>query len=104
MFVLKQTPTYKWPVSFSLPADGKLEEHTITIEFKRYTNQELIDLTQEDGITDIMITKRAVVGWDGVDTAFSDDALSELLKQTPVAPAIVMALLESAQGSAKRKN
>lgn len=104
MFVLKQSPTYKWPVSFALPSDGKLQDHTITVEFKRYTNDELVALTNDPEITDIKIAKASVVGWDGVDTPFSPEALAELLQQTPVPTAIVLALLDSAQGSAKRKN
>ncbi len=112
MFKIVQNPTYTWPVTVELPADGgKTEKATFDAEFKRLTQSrvEEIRLAVERGeMRDADLAREAMVGWSGVvnddgPVPYSEKARDQLLDIPMVATAIVMALLGSLSG-ARRKN
>lgn len=117
-FVLKQSDTYTWPVSFDVPVDGgRHERQTFDGEFKRVPQsklgpmvaelQKLEDLGELDRITEIAAD--VLVGWSGIsdDTGkeipFSQKALEQLLEVPFLAVAVLKAYMDSIKG-AKRKN
>ena len=56
-FVLKQTDSYKWPVSIDIPIDGgKHQRHTFDGEFRRITQsrvREMGQLIDQGELTDV---------------------------------------------------
>jgi len=112
-FVLKQSDTYSWPVSFDIPVDGGRHQRvTFDGVFKRVSQsrlREISQLIQEDQLTEAELVSEILVGWsgitddDGKEMPFSQKALGELLDVPMLATAIAATYLESHQG-AKRKN
>jgi hypothetical protein len=121
-FVLKQSATYKWPVTLIIPADGgRREKHTFDGEFRRIPQarineirrlgrlQELGRLDPEEEIQDQDGAKEIIAGWSGVvddegkEIPFSEAALNQLLEIPTVAGQIIRAWGESIE-VAKRKN
>ena len=112
MFKIVSTPTYSWPVTLELPADGgKTERQTFDAEFKRLTQTRVdeIRLAVERGeMRDSELAREVMVGWSGVvdgdgPVPFSEKSRDQLLDIPQVSGAVVMALLGSLSG-AKRKN
>ncbi len=115
MFILKQKPTYLWPVSIKLPKDGgAYEKHTFDIEFKKLTQERLKEINQaiqseNSEMTDAVLSHEIIVGWkgiagdDGNELPFSQGNLDALLNIPTVASAIIEAFFQSIAG-AKRKN
>lgn len=111
MFVITQTPSYKYPVvCYSPKADGTgQEKREFTGYFKRMTVSEITALTAQKDLNDVTFARAVLVGWEGVkdeagsDVAFSQTALDGLLDQIGVATAIATAFNESLSG-APRKN
>jgi hypothetical protein len=124
-FVLKQSDTYSWPVSFDIPVDGgRHEKQTFDAELKRLPQSRIIEIQesvqkrlsalQRDDDTDGMITDQEIadeilVGWSGVlddkaeEVPFSEKAKAQLMNVPTVTAAIVSAYFASLSG-AKRKN
>jgi hypothetical protein len=112
-FVLKQSDTYAWPVSFDLPVDGgRHQRETFDGQFKRLPQSRILAIGKEieaGEITDIELAREVLVGWAGVtddaakEIPFSQKALEQLLDVPMLATAIVTAYFESLKG-AKRKN
>lgn len=112
-FVLKQSDTYIWPVTFDVPVDGgRHEKQTFDGEFKRLPQSRIREIGRqiESGeVTDAEIACEVLVGWTGVtddqgkDIPFSQRALEQLLDVPMLATSVVMAYFASLQG-AKRKN
>ena len=117
-FVLKQSDTYSWPVSFDIPVDGgRHEKQTFDGEFKRLPQskvgpmvaelQKVEDLGELERITEI--AKDVLVGWSGInddeskEIPFSQKALDQLLEVPFLAVAVLKAYMDSIKG-AKRKN
>jgi hypothetical protein len=117
-FVLKQSDTYTWPVTFDVPVDGgRHERQTFDGEFKRLPQskigpmvaelQRLEDLGDLERITDI--SRDVLVGWSGInddnnkEIPFSQKALDQLLEVPFLAVAVLKAYMDSIKG-AKRKN
>ena len=117
-FVLKQSDTYSWPVTFDVPVDGgRHERQTFDGEFKRMPQSKigpmvaelgrLEDLGELDRITEIAAD--VLVGWSGVsddngkELPFSQKALEQLLEVPFLAVAVLKAYMDSIKG-AKRKN
>lgn len=117
-FVLKQSSSYSWPVSFDVPVDGgRHEKQTFDGEFKRLPQskigpmvaelQKVDDLGELERITEI--AKDVLVGWsginddDGKEIPFSQKALEQLLEVPFLAVAVLKAYMDSIKG-AKRKN
>lgn len=112
-FVLKQSDTYRWPVTFDVPVDGgRHERHSFDGEFRRLNQSRIREMGQQieaGDVTDAELATEVLVGWtgitddDGKDVPFSQAALQRLLDVPMVAAAIVLAYFNSLQG-AKRKN
>lgn len=112
MFVIKQSPTFKWPVAVELPADGgKTQRHTFDAEFKRLGKAEMRQLWEKlntaEGADEVI--RAVLVGWSGVTDGdqplpFSEAALSQLLDIPTVSGAILKAFTEAVSGEAARKN
>jgi hypothetical protein len=117
-FVLKQSDTYSWPVTFDVPVDGgRHERQTFDGEFKRLPQskvgpmiaelQRLEDMAELERVTEI--AKDVIVGWagitgdDGKEIPYSEKALGQLLEIPLVAVAVIKAYMDSIKG-AKRKN
>lgn len=124
-FVLKQSASYKWPVSVKLPADGgKFDKQTFDAEFKRLPQARINEIQAEvqlrikaaernepvdNGITDQSIANELLVGWSGVvdaegdEVPFSESTKQLLLDIPTVASAIIVAYFDSLTGT-KAKN
>ena len=117
-FVLKQSDTYSWPVSFDIPVDGgRHERHTFDGEFKRLPQSRVAPMVAEldrlDAAGDLdRLTEMAaevLVGWAGItddtgkEVPFSQKALEQLLEVPMLAVAILRSYFDSLKG-AKRKN
>ena len=124
-FVLKQSSSYLWPVSFDVPVDGgRHEKNTFDAELKRLPQSRIVEIQEAvqkrlsaiqrgeeaDGmITDHEIAVEILIGWTGItdDTGeqvpFSEKAKAELLDVPTVTAAVVTAYFGSLRG-AKRKN
>jgi len=124
-FVLKQSTSYSWPVSFKLPADGgKYEKQSFDAEFKRLPQARINEIQTEvqarikaaerneaieDGITDQSIAREILIGWSGIvdddgdEVAYSTASRDQLLEVPTVAAAVILAYFESLTGQ-KAKN
>jgi hypothetical protein len=112
-FVLKQSDSYTWPVTFDIPVDGgRHERQTFDGEFKRLAQSRITEIGEQikaEEITDSTLAGEVLIGWAGVtddagkDIPFSQSALQQLLDVPMLAAAITLAYFESLQG-AKRKN
>lgn len=124
-FVLKQSASYTWPVSFKLPADGgKFEKQSFDAEFKRLPQGRINEIQAEvqarikaverneaieDGITDQSIAREILIGWSGIvddegdEVAYSTAARDQLLEVPTVAAAVILAYFDSLTGN-KSKN
>jgi len=112
-FVLKQSDTYSWPVTFDVPVDGgRHQRQTFDGEFRRLSQSRIREIGEqiESGqTTDSEIASEVLLGWsgitddDGKEVPFSQGALERLLDVPMLATAIATAYFTSLQG-AKRKN
>jgi hypothetical protein len=117
-FVLKQSDTYSWPITFDLPVDGgRHERQTFDGTFKRLPQSKvgpmlaelakLEDLGDLDRMNDLATD--LIVGWAGVtddagkEIPFSQKALEQMLDVPFLAVAVLKAYMDSIKG-AKRKN
>lgn len=102
MFKLNQNPTFKATVL--IPVAGS-DPAPIVFEFKRWTRSQLRDMgTEYAGRLDEDLVRDIVVGWEGVDQAFGNDALARLIDEFPAAASTIIAAFVSAHTEAKRKN
>lgn len=124
-FVLKQSDTYSWPVSFDVPADGgRFVKQTFDAEFKRPTQTRIVEMQEavlkrlravqndedtEGLITDLEIADEILVGWSGIDDGdgnpvpYSQKAKEQVLNVPAVSASVVETFFDSLKG-AKRKN
>jgi len=125
-FVLKQSATYSWPVTFDVPADGgRFVKQSFDAEFARPTQSRIVEIQeavykrlrsiQNDQETDGMITDQEIaqevlVGWSGVDDGegaevpFSEKAKAQVLDVPSVSASIVEAFFDSLKGAKKKSN
>lgn len=124
-FVLKQSPTYKWPVSFRVPTDGgKYEKQSFDAEFKRLPQSRINEIQAEvqarlkaaekgepcEGeISDISIADEVLAGWEGIvddegdEISYSATSKAQLLNVPMMAGAIIESYFDSVVGK-KTKN
>jgi predicted RNA-binding protein with EMAP domain len=123
-FVLKQKPTYTWPVPLIIPTDGgRREKHTFDGEFRRlpqarvdeyirmaramersrYSEAEAEEINDSDAARELLAGWTGIVDDDGKEVPFSESALDKLLEIPTVASQIVRAWFDSIE-VAKRKN
>lgn len=112
MFVITQSPSYKWAVTVETPSDGSVhKKETFDAEFKRLPQSRITELVEGfgDNLKDIDIAREVLVGWAGINDAegnevpFTDAMKVRLLDIPAVATSIVTAYIDSITG-AKRKN
>ncbi len=111
MFVIDQSQSYKWPVSFSIPTDGGAHKKcSFTAEFKRLPLSRVIELTSgDDGKkTDADMVQAVLIGWEDVKDAdgnavpFNDATLSSALDIVGFGTGVALAFLESLKGTARK--
>jgi hypothetical protein len=118
-FKLKQSPSYKWPVSLVIPVDGgKRETHVFDACFKRLPQSRIDEIRQlaiaiergradEDEANERQMVSEIMVGWDGVvdddgeAVAFSVSGLTEMLEIPTVANQILREFFNSLQSEKK---
>lgn len=107
MFVLQPKPTFKFDVT--IPAAGDSANGTIKFEFKHMGRKALKAYYETLGSGD---TARAdvdalgdlIVGWSGVDTAYSGEALEQLLDGFPGAATAIFEGFNKGLFEGKQKN
>tara|TARA_R100001443_G_scaffold33437_3_gene47358 strand:- start:244 stop:585 length:342 start_codon:yes stop_codon:yes gene_type:complete len=106
-FVLKQSDTYKWPVSVDIPMDGRHKRCTFDGVFKRLSMtrvDELGNQIQKGKITSKKMAHEVLVGWEGIDDdegnplEFSVSNLNKLVDVPMVANAISKSFFDSISG------
>lgn len=124
-FVLKQSATYKWPVSFRVPMDGgKYDKQSFDAEFKRLPQSRINEIQSEvqlrikaaekgdpfeSDISDISIASEVLTGWAGIidddneEIAYSETSKAQLLNVPMMAGSIIESYFESVAGK-KTKN
>mgnify|MGYP001065153565 FL=1 len=123
-FVLKQSDSYRWPVSFKLPTDGgKREKQSFEAEFKRLPQSRIMEIQtqaqrlikaaedgeQIEGISDLSVADEVLVGWsgivdeDGEEVPFSKANKAALLEVPMLAASLIQSYFESLVEE-KRKN
>ncbi len=81
---LQPNPTFSCPVSLTVP--GQEVKAIITVTFKHLAKSALREFFAGlDGKTDAEALGAIVVGWSGVDEAFSAETLAVLLDNYPAA-------------------
>ena len=103
MLKLQPNPTFKTKVSISVAGEARNQD--IEVEFKYLSKskikscfEEIAGKTDSDALFDI------VVGWSGVEVAYSKDALAELIDNYPSAAADMFEAFRRELLEAKRKN
>jgi hypothetical protein len=112
-FVLKQSDTYVWPVTFDIPVDGgRHEKQTFDVQFKRMPQKWIRDIAKKidaDEVFDVDVAREVVLGWSGItddagkEVPFSQKALDQVLDVPTLASAMVLAYFNSVAG-VKAKN
>jgi len=124
-FVLNQSATYRWPVSFRVPTDGgKYERQSFEADFCRLPQSRINEIQTEvqarlraadlgrqyeGDISDISIADEVLAGWSGIvddegeEVVFSKTTKAELLNVPSLAGSIIEAYFESIGGK-KTKN
>ena len=103
MFKLQSNPTFKVKVPISVAGEKRQPE--IEVEFK-YLNKEAVKAYFDGlpGKTDAEALAEIVVGWAGVDEAYSPEALAMLVDNYPAAAADLFGTFQRELLEAKRKN
>ena len=127
-FILDRKPYYIWPVSFEVPADGgKHERQSFDGHFARLGQERVSELTEAvqrrvravqrgepldpdlQALSDQAIADEILIGWSGIldddgnEVAFTAATKARVLEVESVAAAIILAWVESLQGSAAKK-
>lgn len=102
-FKLQPNPTFKVPVDISVP--GATEPARIEIEF-RHLGRKAIEAYFRDaaGKPDAEGLAGIIVGWEGVDTLYSPEALGQLLDAYPASAIEIVEAYRRELLEAKRKN
>jgi hypothetical protein len=103
MFKLQPNPTFKSKVGISIA--GALRPADIEVEFKYLSKEKVREYFDRlQGKTDAEALAEIIVGWSGVDEAYSDVALEMLVDNYPAAAADLFETFRKELLEAKRKN
>jgi glyoxylate carboligase len=112
-FVLKQSDTFSWPVTFDLPVDGGLHEtQTFDVQFKRMPQKWIREIAKKidaEKVTDTEVAREILAGWAGIiddtgkDIPFSQKTLEQILDIPTLSGAVVLAYFKATAG-VKEKN
>lgn len=106
MFNIDVSPSYWWPVKFSLPrvTGATYDTFSFDVEFKRLTMSEATALgrrVEEEKLSDSQVATELMIGWKGVQDGngapvpFSEHALRRALDVPNLASAVVSTFFES---------
>jgi len=115
MFVIKQSATFKAPVTVVVPGEnGGTTKQTFTGIFSRLSLEEVANLQKDvdNGLSDPDFARRVLVGWgddvkfekDGEAVEFCSSNLDMLLSVVNAAASIITAWSNCMAGGASRKN
>lgn len=105
-FKLKLSNTYTVDIALEIPAVGKTERKTFTIEFNRYTKDQLKEISERLGageLTDEQWLAEVAVGWkgivdeDGEDVPFEEKGIAAVCQIPQVPKALAAKFFESLQ-------
>lgn len=103
MLKLQPNPTFKTKVAISVAGEKRQPE--IEIEYRYLDREEVADyFANLPGKTDAESLAEIVVGWSGVDAAYSPEALATLVKKYPASAADLFEAFRRELLEAKRKN
>lgn len=103
MFKLQPKPTFKARVPITLPGETRAAE--IEVEFKHLSVEQVREFFEGlVGKTDAQALGEIVVGWSGVDQAFSPEALDTLLNNFPSASGSFFDIFRRELLEGRRKN
>lgn len=103
MFKLKPNPTFKTKVAISVAGEKRQPE--IEVEYKYLNKDGVKDYFEHlQGKTDAEALAEIVVGWSGVEEAYSPEALAMLVDNYPAAAADLFEAFRRELLEAKRKN
>jgi len=103
MLKLNPNPTFEAEVRITVP--GEAEPQTVTLTFAYKAKSELAEyLKGMVGKTDAQALQGVVVGWSGVDTEFSAEALATLLDNYHAAPGEIIEGYIKALAESRAKN
>lgn len=103
MFKLQPNPTFKARVPVTIPGQAKPAE--IEIEFRHFSREKMREYFDSlIGKTDVESLVQIVVGWSGIDEAFSQEALEKLCDNFPSAAAAIFETFRNEHFEARRKN
>jgi hypothetical protein len=102
VFVIDMSPSYFWPVKFSIPKENGTGHQVVEFdaEFHRMDTDQITAIGQGGGTNDDMAVK-LVRGWRGITdrsgsaVPFSEGACAKLLKIPGAAAAVLNAFWES---------
>ena len=106
MFVLADTPTFRWPVRVRVPGDQQHDDAGFVARFRVLSVTRLTDA----GLPARELMREALIGWDGVidehgtPVPFGEAARDALLELPYVVAALAEAYAEALAGGAERKN
>lgn len=120
-FVIQQNPTYRWPLTLSLPVDdGKREKSTFTAVFRRLKQSRIEEISRlarsaqygrdEEGElpSDRDVVREVLADWDDVvdderePVPFTDSTLSQMLEIPTVSGQIIAQWFESLEPAKKK--
>lgn len=103
MFKLNPAPTFKAKVSIPIPGQAKPAD--IDVEFKHLSAAQRAEVFGNlDAKTKLEFVSELVVGWSGVDQAFSAKALEALLDNYPAATTAIIEAFNREFFGARAKN
>lgn len=103
MFKLQPNPTFKTRIEIPVPGQKKAE--SVEFEFRHFTVSAWEKIGAEKTMRDALI-EDIVVGWNGPDEAYSQEAIAVLFDNYPAATGAVFEgfITELFGGKAKQKN
>ncbi len=103
MFKITPKTTFTAAVALSVP--GESATARITVEFKHLAKSAIKEFFERlDGKTDAEALGEIVVGWEGVDTPYSQDALAALIDNYPASAGELFDTFRRELLEARRKN
>lgn len=103
MFKLQHNPTFKARVPITVP--GQDRPAYVEMEFRHMTRDGVKEFFETlPGKDDVDAIGQIVVGWTGVDQAFSQEALAMLLNNYPSTAGAIFKVFSSELFEARSKN
>lgn len=103
MFKLDPSPTFKIKVKIPVPGD---KSAALEVEFRHKTKKELQRYLEEaaGGRDDVQALDEIIVGWSGLEEAYSKDVLARLLDNYPGSAGAILGTYAKELGDARLGN